>query len=527
MSSSTTAAPIRLRSGATATAVAVLLGCAACSLLLDASTTQCRVDADCAQYGIHPYCRNGACVDSHLGPPGCYDGTPTTPPQFLNQCSTAACLPFDDCKRIMFCGGGDLPLVAPASPADAGPSSPATNRAADAGAPVVPNCADLDMGNVVYITGSSNFPTVLKKMAPIILKGAPPLAPGPTPVFLTTNSCTGAKTVFSSLDPDHVIHDPPPGSPLSRYAQYFLADGSSAACSLGPVGQTIDIGESDVYAATCNYTSNSVTDSAGPIQAMAFVVSVASSETAISHQAAREVFGMGGNGGAAAPWTNPDRYYVRNQNTGTQQMIGLEIGVYPGGRFWGVDQGSAQNVHDALQAYVHSSADEANSAIGIISVDVYDSDRNNLRVLAYKESDQTCAYLPDSDSNSYDKKNVRDGHYPIWGPLHFFTSFTNNSSVARGAFLNYWVDAGLNQPVIDAFIAASLVPECAMSVQRQSEGGTVQPLTPAKSCACYFEAAAIARQGGGMLRQECGTCVADDDCTSARPKCRLGYCEIK
>ena len=33
---------------------------------------------------------------------------------------------------------------------------------------------------------------------------------------------------------------------------------------------------------------------------------------------------------------------------------------------------------------------------------------------------QLCGYLPDSTGTSFDKKNVRDGHYWLWGAQHFY-----------------------------------------------------------------------------------------------------------
>ena len=43
-----------------------------------------------------------------------------------------------------------------------------------------------------------------------------------------------------------------------------------------------------------------------------------------------------------------------------------------------------------------------------------------LKILAYQASEQRCGFLPDAQEGGEDKKNVRDGHYNIWGPLHFF-----------------------------------------------------------------------------------------------------------
>ena len=43
-----------------------------CSLLTDHSSVQCTRDEDCARYGQHPYCKQGVCVASGLGPEGCF-----------------------------------------------------------------------------------------------------------------------------------------------------------------------------------------------------------------------------------------------------------------------------------------------------------------------------------------------------------------------------------------------------------------------------------------------------------------------
>src|SRR5580698_3194031 len=77
---------------------------AACTALLDHDATQCQVDSDCAHFGSHPYCQGGVCVSSGLGPTSCFYGTPQQPQDFMNQCSTAQCLSFDNCQRLGVCG---------------------------------------------------------------------------------------------------------------------------------------------------------------------------------------------------------------------------------------------------------------------------------------------------------------------------------------------------------------------------------------------------------------------------------------
>jgi hypothetical protein len=508
------------RRWAAVTASALISASAACTALLDRNAIQCQTDGDCARFGNHPYCQGGVCVPSGLGPADCFYGTPQQPQDFLNQCSTAQCLAFDNCQRLGLCRGEtnlDAALVSPPAP-DASPSGSSGGGGDDGGA-ALPSCIDPTNGRaqVIYLTGSSNFPPLLAKLAPLIL------ATGYTPVYQVTNSCTGVKSVFGSGS-DTFITDPRPG-PGAKYATYFTQDGSSQPCTLGPSGAQVDVGESDIFSTTCNPSftpGGAVGEYLGPIQAMAFVVPGKSQETAITAEAARAVFGMGGTG--APPWTNPSLYFVRNANTGTQQQVGHAIDV-PANEFWGVDRGTAANV-DALMKVI-TDPTVAEQAIGIISVDYYDSDRANLKALAYQAPAQGCAYLPDSTPYKKDKRNVRDGHYPIWGPLHFFTAVSNGVPVSPGAqaFVSVVSVPNIAQALLDAFIGSSLVPSCAMTVQRNNELGDVSAFAPPFECGCYFEASPNVN---GSAPPECGRCATANDCTDPkRPACNLGFCEAQ
>jgi ABC-type phosphate transport system substrate-binding protein len=498
---------------------------AACTAIVDRSATQCRVDADCARFGGHPSCQGGVCVTSGLGPAGCFTGAPQRAGDFLNQCSAAQCFAFDDCQRLDVCGDAsqaDASLVVPPppGPVEASTSMPppaSPDSGADAGPPALPSCVDAAQGRgqVVVLTGSSNFPPLLSKLAPLVI------AAGYTPVFQVTNSCTGVASVMGAA---HLITDPAPGG-SGKHAQYFQSDGTAVACSLGAQGAAVDVGESDIFSTTCagyGAPGGDVAEYLGPVQAMLFVAPGASQQQAISAAAARAVFGMGGDDGVGAPWTNPALYFIRNQNTGTQQMIAKAIGVPPAA-FWGVDRGTASAVDADLR--VISDPTLANQAIGIISADYYDDDRANLRALAFKAAGQDCAYLPDSTPFKKDKANVRDGHYPIWGPVHFFTAVSNGIPVspAAAAFVSVVSVPNLAKQLLDAFIASSLVPDCAMTVQRSVELGALSTYSPPFHCGCYFEASV-----NGSASAGCARCATANDCTDpARPACNLGFCEVQ
>jgi ABC-type phosphate transport system substrate-binding protein len=486
----------------------LLLSSAACSFILHHDSSQCDTDTDCEKFGSHPWCQNGVCVSSGLGPPACTyfppSAGPVTPDDFRNQCSTAACDPFDDCVRLQVCGDAGPPLVtpeagAPASPVDAGNTTP-----------TYPNCVDPTAGrtNVVFINGSSTWPPLMKKLAPIVIANG-----GPVPVFQTTSSCGAVGSIYNSTP----MVDPSPGSSAS-YAQYYGPDGTAEPCLLGSAGVPVDIGASDVYSASCGFVSAAgATDHPGAIQAIVFVVPSTSSQTAISAEAAREVFGLGGNDGGTKPWIDPTRYFVRNASAGSQQMIARAIQVPPN-EVWGQDQGTATKLVSNMELLLMS---QANPAIGFVSVTTYDPARGKLQALAYQDWDQDCAYLPDSTKDSMDKQNVRDGHYPIWGPIHFLTP--QQPSDAAATFLQIVALPVPTTALVNAYVASSMVPTCAMGVQRagMTDLGPLSAYTPPVSCGCYFDSIT----GGAPV--DCLSCTSSAMCPSGRTNCNLGYCEVE
>ncbi|QSQ22454.1 hypothetical protein JY651_46305 [Pyxidicoccus parkwayensis] len=111
----TSRGPSRLR--ALLLVPALLLALAGCSLALDTESAQCSTDADCERFGTYPLCQEGVCVPSGLGPQGCFRGNASTEEQFLNQCTRAECVPFDNCARLGLCNASDpLPDLVPRPP---------------------------------------------------------------------------------------------------------------------------------------------------------------------------------------------------------------------------------------------------------------------------------------------------------------------------------------------------------------------------------------------------------------------------
>jgi len=71
--------------------------------------------------------------------------------------------------------------------------------------------------------------------------------------------------------------------------------------------------------------------------------------------------------------------------------------------------------------------------------------------------------------------------------------------------------------LIDVYAQSGLVPECAMRVSRDADGGAVFRSRPSSPCACLFEQKATGST-------DCTACKVQGDC-AAGETCSQGYCE--
>ncbi len=378
-------------------------------------------------------------------------------------------------------------------------------------------CKDATQGraNVVYVVGTASLRGFLGLVSTQVQ------ADGFSIVYQAKSSCEVVGSVLDVSPSAHLMKDVPAanGKP-ANYAIVFLPDGAAKECFLDPAGNTVDVGVSDLYATTCGYGLGTATrDYEGPVLAMALVVSASSSQRSISAEAAYMAFGMGGNAGRAAPWTDPALFFVGDANSGTQQLIARAIQV-PAEKWWGADRGSSSAVRTGLKLLA---AADAEKGLGILSMDIADDERDNLRTLAFKPFGGQCGYLPDAKDTSFEKRNVRDGHYPIWGSVHFLTTTTGGGpSPAALALVARFAVPRLDQRLVSTIIASHLIPKCAMKVRRTAEMG---PFSARGSddfgCDCSFEAAAT-----GVTPTGCTPCSSNAACPASAPTCNYGYCEV-
>jgi ABC-type phosphate transport system substrate-binding protein len=476
----------------------------------------------------------GDCWDpSGFAGRGCFRCTPTTRDELLNACTASPCTPYDNSTLPINLDGG-LPTPPPrdgSQPADM-TAPPDLTSTDDGGTPDMaspyPACSSLSNGHVVYVTGSSAVQLFLGSIAQALENANPPTAV----VYQSSGSCIGVNAVVT-----------PNTTKMSGNATYWdpnpVVDPTSAqarlTCTLDPGGVQADVGLSDVFATTClNLPSGldpSIKDTFGPIETMNMVVPQNSNAHTISGEAAFLVWGYGGTQFPVMPWTDQSYLFQRNSSSGTQAEISATLGL-DRGNWYGKPNATSGNVRDALIAAGASGQDPANKALGILSSDFADGVRTNIRALAFQDYKQRCAFLPDSSATSTDKRNVRDGHYSIFGPLHMLTH-VNSKGVAVNDGAQTLLDtiAGVipigSVDIINLYAKNGLVPLCAMKVTRDADGGDIRPAAPATACNCYFE-----QQATGLVPPPgCTTCDRASDCPSGTPHCNKfaaqthGYCE--
>ena len=501
-----------------------------CSLLASQkSVDQCQSDRDCAMPGMgcdttQHVCaplpgggisdaatgdvgEGGTCVGVR-GDASCFACRAETQTELLNACAGSTCEPFNNRERI---AGFDSekplrpPVPVPEPVPDAG-SLPDGGPGADAGDGGRPStnvrCSDL-VPPPLYLMASSAFTLILRTFAQA-------LAPEVTLVYKYDTSCPSLDAILTG------------DTKIRGTAVYWSGDRQLECDVEQPT--LAQIGGVDVSPEACvpGYTgSPNLVDEPGPIQVFMFTVPRASTQVGISAEAAYNVWGFGAESGVE-PWVAPNLVFKRFFDSGVQQVIAATIRL-PMNAWRGIPIKGSGEMKPALLGTA-----TPERTIGITSADQADAQdaRANLRTLAYQHYDQGCGYLPDSTAGSFDKKNVRDGHYALWAPYHFYSRKSDRMNDERIAnVINYFTGAkklpNPNTDLITTLKQGGLVPACAMRVERDKEGAVIRPHKPSPSCGCYYDMASP----GGYSPPECTSCRTDRDCTAERPICSFGYCE--
>jgi hypothetical protein len=406
--------------------------------------------------------------------------------------------------------------------------------------------------NVVYIAGGS-------AAKPHLLALAGVLGTSVSIIYAAPTACLGLYDITAS-----------PAQTESSSASYLNpTTGKAVTCTAA--GGTpypaiyVDIGVSGAFPASCITPAITLgpgyQDFQGPIEPFEISVPWGSSQNSISADAAYVVFGWGGQTYTVTPWSIPGNIWTRGDTSAVQLVVGDAINLL--GDKWLHDTGDAGLAQvltsESTMASTIASATATQTTIGILgsgTLDPLKSVTGNIKPLAFKAYSQDCGYYADSNLSTFDKINVRQGRYEIWGPEHFLTavdgsgnpqpnpnaasnpvtstaanvqtviSYITHSTTGNLAFP---ASPGLSpsevQSVIQAESSAYFIPECAMQVSRTGEDGYEFSYQPKEACGCYFESLT---GGGTTLSSYCTTCGSSTDCTDkSYPACNFGYCEAQ
>ncbi|HVT09975.1 MAG TPA: hypothetical protein VHO67_21085 [Polyangia bacterium] len=384
-------------------------------------------------------------------------------------------------------------------------------------------CDDTTMiPNPIIVTGSSAFETTVQAFADKLLRETTPTSI----IYAAPGSCTGVAG-FSA--------------PQTGSADYWTLDTTvtpaalkKSKCTFG-ANQMADVAISDVFYSSCSNVTQPIPatlkDVPGPVQAMLFVVPKAN--TTVQYLSALEAADIYACGAAAniAGFNDAAGLFCRDANSGTQITVAKNIGIPASfsmcmGPPAGTGTGGLINL---VEKYSNPQ-----TAIGFIGADAYDAaasgtspaPRSALNSLAFQAYGQTMAYYADSDAASFDRKNVRDGHYGIWGYEHMIVNVDTTGAITNAKAANFvgWILGTKVDPSFDAVAltsGAGTIPVCAMKVKRSDDGGPLDYYTDPDPCGCAFEAAATKTTPAGCVA--C-TGTGTSTCTGGKT-CHHGFCE--
>jgi len=465
---------------------------------------------------------DGGCVDpTGFGGRGCYRCAPTTSDQLLAACTKSSFEPFDNKARITgFNPSMPRPVLPEGGPAyesfDAG--TPAVVDPGEAGAPdPCPIVASAPGGrqNAVFVLGATGFPLDVIQRA---------IGTQASIFYLEKGSCDGSESIISGNV--KLLKE-------TKVAYYDETTGEAKSCTLQE-DHPADLGLSGLFPETCNTPLPiDVQDLLGPVNPVGFTAPATSKERAISGEAAYRVYGMTPSG--VAPWESEEFIFRRRPSSGNQTTISLTLGL-ENSAMRGRDSNGSSNMLKAMQ---RSSSPQ--KTIGLSSSEILDVNRASMKWLAYQHFGQPVGFYPDSEATTFDRRNVRDGHYFVWIPLHVYARVPNGDIAGApnqpvvGTTRNAAAVKTLAQlmtsripapnPAVDLFSALGKignVPQCAMRVTRTKEGAPLTPFKPSLSCACAFEAAVP----NGVAPAGCVRCTDNTQCTDpARASCSFGFCE--
>lgn len=381
------------------------------------------------------------------------------------------------------------------------------------------------LANPVYFPATTLLDSYLAKVLPVL---ADPAEVGAAEVITVIHFPLSSCIAYDTFKDSAVV------SGTGIYYAPLADGGGQLACDM-PGGSTIeaDMAAMDVGGIACLggvAPPADLVEFPAHVETLGFVVPRNSSQTAITATEGYHLMKYGGGEGfAVAPWTDPNTIHVRTGGSSTQLTIGASIGQP--GTMWSSELVSHQGsggVRDAIIAA--NSTGNAEKTLGILNSSKWEAATADIKILAFQAFNNCFgAVFPDSTSVARDKRNVRDGHYPIWTNLRYIArqaagdivspnGVNASARVARFIDLMTGVQSLPALNVSQAVIETGNIPACAMHVQREVDGGDMSPFEHPAPCDCFF-----VEQNGGT--SGCASCDVETPCATGT--CRDGFCEAR
>ncbi len=388
-----------------------------------------------------------------------------------------------------------------------------------------PACAALTEDNTIpklYIENGDTQEPLIKRLGKALMQSGQKVRI----IYRNRPTCNIRNDLFSNATMVTVTDGTTP-RPVRYIPESAAFDPTTAApiCTVPDLGTTpgqpIALGIGATFLSSCAQTPAQPADvgvSQGPTQAYGFITHKDSAQVAITGEEAYLAYGFTEGGGAATPWVIQDLRFKRANTASTTLTMAAAMHLTPGQMRAAADSGTSDLIVTSVMAATNKDA-----TLGILGMDLYDQHRADVKVLAFKTFGQKYAYFPDSTNATFDKQNVRDGHYVPWSPTPYIsrvvpgtTTFTDPN--ARRVYeLVMGTRAADDVDGFPSVIASGLIPKCAMKVTRASDGADLSLYSDPAPCGCYFEKA---------VPQGTTTCTA---CTTtcAVGTCRHGFCEAR
>lgn len=438
------------------------------------------------------------------------------------------------------CSGDDDPVAPPLN--DSGVKDTST---ADVVTPLdgggdgaTPLCSSLP-GTVVYIESGDTQQPLLKKLGRELRDKA-----NITIAYQLTGSCTLTPNLYQAV--------PIPKNTNMLYVPSTTEDPAwttsqpERTCTTDANAGTVpDLGISALFPSSCAAIGSpppGVGSFVGPVQAYTFIVPTAAfgTQKAISAEEAYYAIGSGKNNPVTfngnPEWNEPPQFILRPATKSTLVATAFNIGLTAKQATLATADGGTADGRQLMAASTDVLTAVAASTnvntIGILGDEIYDANRGKgVAVLAFQAFGQNVAYYPDSTTTSFDKQNIRDGHYALWSPTVYITPIGGGGVPSRPG-VRTLTDLVLGNPVtlpdggspidgLGAVVGVGLTPNCAMQVKRASDGAPLTAYTPPAPCTCYFLSKI---PNPPALPASCVACSTNTPCQTG--SCFNGYCEV-